>query len=431
MKSIVKITASLLAVLCICGCVHTTALARLSGGVACLAEGQTMILGGRVGEPLTFDDGAFRQFFGVSDYPDITFESLPDPTEGVIKFDGLRVAVGQTVHRREISKLVFTPANGLVSESSFTFTAGNLRGGEVVKCIIRLTDQNNQPPTTEGSASPCFAVRTQKNISVFGTLAGYDPDGDEMEYLIVSYPQNGSVAVTDAGRGDFRYTPKKGYTGKDKFTYVIRDAFGHYSVPAEVQIVVDKRAIDLEFSDMQGSKWEGAALEMVAKRVMGVRTGENGVCFDPRGTVTRAEWVAMALRAAGVPALPVHTTYFEDDGEIPVALKPYIAAACQRGYVIGTFRDGGLYLDPNEAISRGEACEILMRVLSCDVTQACHAFADTALLSRGELRAMGSLYLAGILPTQGGCALPDGALTREVAAAMLQKTARYGVENAE
>ena len=339
-----------------------TAGAVLTPAMEHLTEGATVIRTAAPGESIRFTDEDMQKALGVVSYPALTIVSLPSPTVGVLRVAGARVAAGQTVSRTMVPMLTFTPATPFVTEASFTFRAGNLSGGAELTCLMRFDAAENHAPTLSGADTPVF-WQTRRNVSVFGTLAGYDRDGDALEYLIMTYPAHGTLFVTGAATGDFRYTPTAGYTGTDTFTYVIRDARGAYSAPATVRIQVDKKSMDLDFDELDDTSG-GFAAVMVAAGIMDADATPAGLDFRPEEGMTRAGFLVAAMKTLGyAPDAATAHTVFDDDGDIPVVLRGYFAAAERAGYLVGTFgSDGRLLCRPNDTVTVGEAYRLLARM---------------------------------------------------------------------
>jgi hypothetical protein len=349
--------------------------AKLSCAVDQLTEQAELIKTGILGEEMTFTDADFRQALGVTTYPSITLVTLPAFTDGVLKLNGLRVSAGQTIARADISGLTFTPATDMVTDSSFTFRVGELCGGATLRCSLKLIEQVNAAPTSGGGSEACFSLYTQKNISVFGTLSGYDPEGDQLTYLIITYPERGSLTVTDALAGDFRYTPRAGFTGKDSFTYVVRDSYGNYSAPATVRIQVDKGVADLDYFDtdpaLEGGTVQSTevapeeALQYLVRRHILMGDAAEGAIGDPSEVgITRVDFLCAAMKATGqFTTASGAQTIFDDEEAIPSAARATVAKAQQLGYVSGVWREGGLYFSPDECITVSEALAILSRML--------------------------------------------------------------------
>ncbi len=329
-----------------------TAHALLTQAVNNLATQCEVVKSAKPGEDVVFTDADFRQALGVETYPDLTILSLPDPQTGVLKLDKLRVSVGQVIPRMSVERLLFTPSNEAVQGASFTFRAGNLSGGAALTCTIRYTERANHAPTVNGGAVTAFS--TKKNASLWGTMACYDPDGDALCYLVVDYPKHGTLTITDAASGAFRYTPTAGYSGSDSFTYVVRDAYGDYSPVGKVKILVEKKARDFTITDMSDDAAAHAALRMVNANIMQVEHNGYAVYFHPAGTMTRAEFLVAAMRACGVSAEEGRAWAYDDLDAIPASAVPYVSSATAAGYVTPTW-EGGLYFRPAEEITYAEA----------------------------------------------------------------------------
>lgn len=349
-----------------------------------LAESATVIRTAAPGESIRFTDADIQNALGIISYPSLTIVSLPSPSVGVLRLAGARVISGQTVSRTMIPYLVFTPATPFVTEASFTFRAGNLSGGVPLQCIMRFHAGDNSAPTSSGADTAVF-WQTRRNVSVFGTLAGYDTDGDALEYLIMTYPRHGTLYVTGVATGDFRYTPIAGYTGTDTFTYVIRDEHGAYSAPATVRIQVDKKTMDLDFDDIDDPAG-GFAAVMVAAGIMDADKTPTGLDFRAQESMTRAGFLVAAMKTLGyAPEAPDTKTLFDDDHDIPVVLRGYFAAAEREGFLIGDIRDGRLLSRPNDTVTVGEAYRLLARMTgassTCTVSEAYNALTRRIPLS--------------------------------------------------
>ncbi len=329
-----------------------TTEAVLTQAVNNLAFQCEVVKSARVGEDVTFTDADFRQALGVESYPDLTILSLPDPRCGVLKLDKLRVSTGQVIPRLSIERLVFTPTSDAVEEANFTFRAGNLSGGAALTCSIRFTDKKNAAPEISGSAVTTFSTR--KNASLWGTMACYDADGDELTYLVVSYPKHGTLTVTDSATGAFRYRPLSGYHGKDGFSYVVRDAYGSYSSIGHVEVVVDKRTQDFTITDISDDAAAHAALRMISANIMQAEQNGYAVYFHPSGSMTRTEFLVAAMKACGKSVSAESMWKYDDSAAIPAAAMPYIAEATQAGYVTPRWADG-LYFRPEESVTNADA----------------------------------------------------------------------------
>ena len=354
----VSITASLLCL----GGVGASAYFGVAADV--VAADVNMIKTGLLGHKISFTDGDFKSALALADFDTITITEIPLSTEGTLLLGGRRVGKGRVIKRKNLGALVFIPASDTVTECKFKFTVDGYAGGAEIECILKFIDKVNYAPEAVGDTMSASSVSTQQSISVWGNLGATDPEGDAIEYIIVSYPKRGSLALTEKSSGRYCYTPSSGFKGKDKFTYVARDEYGNYSKPMTVSVKVSERMCDTVYRDMEEREEYNAAVAMTAMGVMsGVQLGDD-LYFKPDDSVTRAEFVAMVMKCAGIKADSSLTkTYFDDDDSISPSLKGYIATAQRTGLVVGDFKDGKLLFSPNEEITRYEAAKILATVI--------------------------------------------------------------------
>ncbi|MBO7151070.1 MAG: S-layer homology domain-containing protein [Clostridia bacterium] len=369
---------------------------KLTYAVDAIASQFEMVLSAQKGKDVTFSKEAFEQAIGANGIESIEIKTLPAKTEGMLKLAGNEVQAGQSISADLLSSLHFTPANETVEKASFTFTCGNLCGGAEILCRMRFTDGKNEAPTLS-SASHRFSLLTQKNVSVFGSMQADDPENDAMTYLVVSYPKNGTLTITDKTYGDFCYTPAKGFRGKDSFSYVVRDSFGNYSPIATVSIQVSRRVTDVTFDDMAESFAHNGALAMTAQGIMQGEIEGDGYYFKPKATVSRSEFVVMAMKAMGIrPDTSLTSTFFDDNDKIQASEMSYIATAQKMGFIVGNFDGKGLYFAPDEAITRAEASVILtkMAALSDKGTVPTFAGDDIPVWAEGSMEL---LYAVGAI----------------------------------
>jgi len=118
-----------------------------------------------------------------------------DPATGVISGTvGFDAAPSYSV--------VVTASDGsLTGTASFTWTVTN----------------TNRAPVANAAT-----FQTPRNRPVSGFLTASDPDGDSVTFSIVKQPGKGTV-VLDPETGAFTYTPKRGASGSDSFTFKASD----------------------------------------------------------------------------------------------------------------------------------------------------------------------------------------------------------------
>ena len=195
-------------------------------------------------------------------------------------------------------------------------------------------------------------------------MSATDKEGDSIEYMIVAYPKSGTLTVTNGEIGTYKYTPKSSFTGYDSFVYVARDEWGNYSEPCEVSLKVVERMSDIVYRDMTERGEYNAAVAMTAMGVMSGKQLGDDFYFRPDETVSRAEFVAMALKSHGIrPSAATIESYFDDNDDISPSLVGYVATAAGLGVIDGEYEDGRLTFSPDKAITVYEAASIMSRLV--------------------------------------------------------------------
>ena len=222
--------------------------------------------------------------------------------------------------------------------------------------------------------------------------------------------------MPEEGSSTFVYTPYEDKTGKDSFTYVAVDAVGNASDPATVKLRIEKPDTKVTYSDMEGDPAHKAAIRLAEE---GIYVGEcmgGAYFFQPDAAVTRGEFVAMAMDAAGVEALAgVERTGFADDEAIPTWAKAYAASALKAGLVQGSRgADGQVVFQAEEPITAAEAAVLLDRALQ--VTDVSAETWAAEGVPAWAAQSAANLATCGVLPADSTL---ESALTRGEAAQML------------
>ena len=116
----------------------------------------------------------------------------------------------------------YVPAPNYFGADSFTYVAsdGFLSSGAVT-VSIEVTSVNDAP-----LARP-DRLNVPKNGSATVDALANDTDVDGDTLTVIAFTQGSSGEVKYSQKNDnFRYTPRKGFTGTDTFTYTISDGNG-------------------------------------------------------------------------------------------------------------------------------------------------------------------------------------------------------------
>ena len=399
-----------------------SASGALSPGLQQIAYENEMIASGLIGAGIRFSSADFENAVGKS-LDSVTITSLPSAADGTLFFGDAPVKAGQEIRMKSVSSLRFEPTKACKT-SSFRFRADE---GYSFPCILRWTDHANAAPSASvsGDAVACW---TQKDISVYGSMPGYDPDGDSILFEVVEYPDHGLLEVLSPSSGDYRYTPFDGVQGSDSFTYTVRDEWGHYSEPQTVSISVVKAASTLELADMEGHWAHNAALVMASENAMDVRYVNGEIYFDPDAAITREDFLTTVMKALGAGDIAPAKTVFDDDGEISDSASGYVARAYSLGIVRGSNEDGKLCFRPKDCVTRAEAAVILNKIVGAEDSDAIAVFADSSSVPAWARSSLSALTAAGVLGGTGaGQISPNSILSRGEAAEMIFKVQRiYG-----
>ncbi len=394
MKKIICITLLTIALLSIAG---MTVNAFLGSGYEMVAQDVKLIKTGLIGQKLNFSDTDFKSAFCITDFDSVTINSIPSSRDGTFLLAGRRVREGQTVKRRNIAALVFVPASEDIKGTSFEFTLNSDNVATPGTCEIKFIDKINYAPETPNENAASLSLTTQSQVSVFGTLKATDPEGDEIEFIIASYPKNGRLTFTDKAAGAYKYLPDEGFTGYDSFVYVVRDEYGNYSSPVEVGIRIIERMSEEVYADMRNRQEYNAAIAMSAMGIMSGKTLGDDKYFMPDESVSRAEFVAMAMKAYGMRADTTMTkTFFDDNEDIPASLIPYVATAQKIGIINGAFGENGLVFEPNRAITMNEAAEIMSALLGTKDSDETTEYIENTSLTLSSKGCVSAMLTLGI-----------------------------------
>ncbi len=419
-----KILAFLLATVAIFTAVGSSIVyADFGSGVAAVAEEIKVIKSGILGRKITFSDSDFKQALCISDFKSITITKLPNSTDGALMLAGRRVKEGAIIKRKNIGSLVFIPKDKNVTESNFLFTIDGYADGKEIEFSIKFLDKINYEPSVSIEYQESLAITTQREIGFYGKMCSTDAEGDEIEYIIVSYPSSGTLRVTNKSSGEYCYTPHDSFVGKDSFRYVARDEYGNFSTLQTVNITVKERMSEIEYEDMTTRAEYNASVAMTG---MGIMSGElvgDSFFFRPDDTVTKAEFVAMAMKIAGLKRdNTILESYFDDNSDIPTALVEYIATAQRNGIIHGEFKDGKLVFSPNKEITKYEAAVIMSRLLNLKSDSNVPVFSDINEIPTWARASVYAMCSAGIFVNSGELIDGNSTVTRAEAAEYLYRS---------
>ena len=320
---------------------------------------------GLVGDTIAFSPQDFAVESGtdaVLSY--ITLATLPDPGAGALTLGGQALTVGTVVDATALSGLAFqsSPAP-TVTTTSFTFTpafASSSAQPEDTTVTLYLLTAANEAPIARN-----MDLSTYRNVAI--------------------------------------------------------DSAGNTSAEAKVSIQIDKPDTKVDYADLDGNAAHKAAIRLAEEDIFVGEYRNGQYFFDPDQTVSRAEFLSLAMAAAGLePMEDVTVTGFSDDAAIPTWAKGCVSAALSAGVIQGS-RDGSgaPVFGAEDSITQGEATVMLNNLLNvADVPL--EVFAAEGSGTHWASQAAANLAASGVLREEdvNSAALGD-TLTRADAAELL------------
>lgn len=219
-----------------------------------------------------------------------------------------------------------------------------------------------EEPAAQGAPiAQNMEIKAYRGVAYTGTLKAVDNEGEAVTFQLATLPAKGTLEFGE--EGVFVYTPDANKAGKDSFTFTATDESGHVSAPATVSIKIARVTSGVEYSDTEGRDCATAAVDLAEHGVfVGAKVGDDWF-FEPERAVSRGEFVAMAMAAAGLEKSDVTVTGFCDDEAIPTWAKGSVAGALAAGVVYGTQTEQGVAFRADSDVTLSEAATVLNRIL--------------------------------------------------------------------
>lgn len=419
MKKTILFTLALLFLLGI----YVGASDKLSPAIDIIANENLMI---KAGVPyngeINFDIDDFDYPLGIN-VKSITVTSLPDESVGRLMLDNLYVVNNQVIYRDDFSMLKFVQIVNDEAEATFKFKPNG--SNYEIECTLKsLSNVNLSPIASNGEI---ISAWTNSNISSYGALNGFDPEGDKLKFEIVSYPSKGIVKITNSEAGDYKYTPYLDAKGYDAFSYRVRDSYGNYSELCTVELKIEKLKTSLVFSDLADDRYLNAVLAVHEHKLMSSKMDNDGkFLFMPNEEITREEFVALVMDAMGAKNVPtLEKTRFADDSDISPKFKGYIESAFSLGIISGKNEIDGVHINPKGAITTAEASIIINKIIGASSSASMTVFLDESEIPKDAKASITSLTELGILSKTDGKISPNSPLTRSQTAQILMSLLRF------
>lgn len=136
-----------------------------------------------------------------------------------------------------------------------TFTVTDPEGATAHKTATFTVIAVNNAPETKPLSYQTREGEVLKVPASTGLMsAAKDPDGDKLESVkMVMKPRNGRIVLNEKN-GSFEYTPNKGFSGIDEFTYKVFDPSGLGSKVTNVEISVQFKPKDVRSNSANNKK---------------------------------------------------------------------------------------------------------------------------------------------------------------------------------
>ena len=317
--------------------------------------------------------------------------SVPSQLDAEVSLGARTLRAGDVLDRSMLSQLLVLPAENRDASCELVYCP--IEGGEVQPSraleLSILTGKNEAPVCRD------VKFETYKNIANTGVLSASDPEGDTLTYQLVKEPKRGTVDL--APDGSFTYTPAQNKVGKDVFTYTATDSAGNVSNVANVTVKIVKPTDKAMYQDLAGDTLAYTAMWLKDR---GVYTGKRiagNLCFEPEGTLTRGEFLVMAMKLLGAePESARLTSGFADESKTPAWMRPYIVSAFKSGMVSGVTSPDGMVFRPSSNLTRAEAAVMLQNILNLPQSQEAAVFSEDCAVPVWAQASVSALESAGI-----------------------------------
>ena len=317
--------------------------------------------------------------------------SVPSQLDAEVSLGARTLRAGDVLDRSMLSQLLVLPAENRDASCELVYCP--IEGCEVQPSraleLSILTGKNEAPVCRD------VKFETYKNIANTGVLSASDPEGDTLTYQLVKEPKRGTVDI--APDGSFTYTPAQNKVGKDVFTYTATDSAGNVSNVANVTVKIVKPTDKAMYQDLAGDTLAYTAMWLKDR---GVYTGKRiagNLCFEPEGTLTRGEFLVMAMKLLGAePESARLTSGFADESKTPAWMRPYIVSAFKSGMVSGVTSPDGMVFRPSSNLTRAEAAVMLQNILDLPQSQEAAVFSEDCAVPVWAQASVSALESAGI-----------------------------------
>ena len=257
----------------------------------------------------------------------------------------------------------YTPTAKWTGNDKFTYVVNDGKVDSAVATVnLKVKATNKKPVATARTAT------VNQNTAATIVVAGSDPDGDNLSFVVVKKPANGTISGTGP---NFIYLPKSGFKGKDTFTFAANDGTVK-STPAAVTITVVNPNNKAPVAVAQSLS--GPAKKVVAISLQGTDPDSDALTFrvvskPASGTLT-GKGAKLKFKPAATFSGTVSFTYVANDGSVDsspatvtITIAPPPTAARSLAAKVKTAEAGGAGFVPGLVINRAPTGGMTLTVM--------------------------------------------------------------------
>ena len=261
---------------------------------------------------------------------------------------------------------------------------------------------------------------------------------EDYKIEITSPPEKGKLKVMKDNK-TFEYTPYKNQVGTDSFSYKINSS-GISSNISVCSITINDNSekmlsdTDFSYADIEDNEVKNAAEKLISLDIIkGERVGGN-YYFYPETPITRAAAICYLNAAANIEQASNDNkilSVFCDCNDLPEQLMKEANAAYTANIVTGKKTEEGLYLCPEEYITKAEFFCMLDRAMGSKTSSETEIkYIDRASIPDYAKICVKNLINANILTNSDTSALtPNNTLTKADIAVLLSRYISYNENN--
>ncbi|MBE6984453.1 MAG: hypothetical protein E7434_02345 [Ruminococcaceae bacterium] len=287
--------------------------------------------------------------------------AVPEADVATLKLGSRSILAGDVLSAESLGKLRLIPITAESCDAVLCYLpiyANHV--ADPAEVTVRIQSGKNEAPKVNN-----VEFETYKNIANDGKLSAEDPEKGALTYQLVDAPKRGSVKLSNDGT--FLYTPQDNKVGEDRFTYTATDEAGNVSTPATVNIRILNPTDKMTYSDMEDDTMHFEAIWMREAGLYGGKQLGSQLCFCPNETVSRSEFLVMAMELMQLPKENGSTAVFADCKEVPKWVQGYLSSALRHGIIRGESSQDGLCFYPDKPISTQEAAVMLQNMLQLPI----------------------------------------------------------------